>query len=38
MKIHELAKELEMGVNEVLEKAQSMGIEVKDKDLSLIHI
>lgn len=35
MKIHELAKELEMGVNEVLEKAQSMGIEVKDKDSTL---
>ena len=27
MKIHELAKELDMDAKEVLEKAQSMGIE-----------
>ena len=35
MKIHELAKELDMDAKEVLEKAQSMGIEVKDKDSTL---
>ena len=32
MKIHELATELNMDVNIVLEKAQSMGIDVHDKD------
>ncbi len=35
MKIHELAKELDMDAKEVLEKAQSMGIEVKDKNSTL---
>ena len=35
MKIHELAKELDMDAKEVLEKAQSMGIEVNDKDSTL---
>ncbi len=32
MKIHELAKELNMDTKIVLEKAQSMGIDVHDKD------
>ncbi len=32
MKIHELAKELNMDAKIVLEKAQSMGIDVHDKD------
>lgn len=35
MKIHELAKQLDMDSKDVLEKAQSMGIEVKDKDSTL---
>lgn len=35
MKIHELAKELDMDAKEVLKKAQSMGIEAKDKDSTL---
>lgn len=35
MKIHELAKELDMEAKEVLKKAQSMGIEAKDKDSTL---
>ena len=32
MKIHELAKELNLDTKVVLEKAQSMGIDVHDKD------
>ena len=32
MKIHELATELNMDAKIVLEKAQSMGIDVHDKD------
>ena len=32
MKIQELAKELDMDVNVVLKKAQSMGYNVADKD------
>ncbi|MCO7121770.1 translation initiation factor IF-2 [Ihubacter massiliensis] len=35
MKIHELAKELDMDTKAVLEKARSMGIEVKDKNSTL---
>ncbi len=35
MKIHELAKQLDMDSKDVLEKAQSMGIVVKDKDSTL---
>lgn len=35
MKINELAKELDMDSKDVLEKAQSMGIEVKDKASTL---
>ncbi len=35
MKIHELAKELDIDAKEVLEKAQAMGIEAKDKNSTL---
>lgn len=35
MKIHELAKELDMDIKAVLDKARSMGIEVKDKNSTL---
>lgn len=35
MKIHELAKELNMDSKEVLDKARAMGIEVKDKNSTL---
>lgn len=35
MKIHELAKQLDMDSKDVLEKARSMGIEAKDKNSTL---
>lgn len=35
MKIHELAKELDMDAKDVLQKAQAMGIEAKDQDSTL---